>query len=145
MVPHLKAEGIFLCARDNSFIKCAVCGNAVNCPFARLTMSGERSHHVFIFFLFFAGPGSKDKRSSHKCIYEWINSPVSQHLSANGNLSWEMSFEVRAASITDTLGGSRLWDKSAQLQPQWNSRHTDSELKTFCNFCRLQILLSLST
>lgn len=31
-----------------------------------------------------------------------------------------MPFEVRAASITETLCGSRLWDKSGRLQPQRN-------------------------
>lgn len=80
-------------------------GSAVNCPFARLTMSGERSYQVFIFrlMLFFAGPRLQDKPSSHKCIYEWIKSPVSQHLFLQMAIyPREMSFEVRAASVRQT-------------------------------------------
>ncbi len=79
-------------------------GNAVNCPFARLTMSEERSYQVFIFRLtFLQGPGSKDKPCSHKCIYEWIKSPVSQHVFLQMAIyPREMSSKVRAASVTQT-------------------------------------------
>ncbi len=80
-------------------------GNAVNCPFARLTMSGREAirYSSSDSHSFSQGPGSKDKPSSHKCIYEWIKSPVSQHLFLQMAIyPREMSFEVRAASVTQT-------------------------------------------
>ncbi len=59
--------------------------------------------HLPTHTLFSQGPGSKDKPCSHKCIYEWIKSPVSQHLYLQMAIyPREMSSKVRAASVTQT-------------------------------------------